>query len=391
MAHGYSTVSVHGGETRHRLHHGVTDAIVPSTAFTFPDTESIVRFIETDAARDEYARYSNPNQRALEQKLAQLDTGECSLLFSSGMSAITTLLLAKLSAGDEMIIFDECYHRTREFCVKHLGRYKVGVKRVKMNNFDALEAALSPNTRLVFSESPTNPHLSVLDITRLVELAKRFRFETVVDATLATPFNQRPLALGADYVVHSATKYLGGHHDVLAGVVTGTRDKLGDIRALRNLLGCIPSAHGCQQLQRGVKTLALRMAHQNSAALAVAEFLEAHPRIRKVYYPGLPSHPSYKLARETMTGFGGLVTFVIDGSAKEASRFVDAVRIPRIGPSLGGVEALIEQPYIMSYYKYTKAEREVIGIDDSMVRLALGIEDASDIMKDLEQALDQLA
>lgn len=387
---GFSTTAVHAGESRQKVGDGITDAIVPATAFTFKNTKAILNFLENSEERDEYVRYSNPNQRTVEKKLAELDGGEASLLFSSGMSAITTLFLAKLSEGDEIIVFDECYHRTRQFCVEHLGRFKIVSKRVPMGDYSALEKAITKNTKLIFSESPTNPHLSIVDLKRLRKIADLHNIEIAIDTTIATPINYQPIKEGADYVIHSATKYLGGHNDVLAGVLTGKEDKISSIRDLRGLLGSVPAAHTCYELQKGLKTLSLRIERQNQNGLKIAQFLESHPKVSKVYYPGLKSHPYYDLAQKTQSGFGGLVTFIIKGSPETASKFVDSVTVPRIGPSLGGVESLIEQPYIMSYFKLSKDDRQKVGIDDSMIRFSSGIEDVDDLIADFKQALEKI-
>lgn len=387
-----ATTAVHGGEDRQKIGDGIVDAIVPASTFTFPDTAAILEFLHEHPERDEYVRYSHYNQRIVEKKLAELDGGEAALAFTSGMSAITTLFLSKLSQGDEVIVFDECYHRTRQFCVERLGKLGITTHRVAMGDYDALKSAFSAKTRLIFSESPTNPHLSVVDLARVKQLVEdsKLPIEIAIDTTIATPINYRPLLHGADYVIHSATKYLGGHNDVLAGVLVGSEEKLEDVKALRGLLGTIPAAQTCYQLQRGLKTLALRVQQQNRSGLAVAEFLEAHPKVKKVYYPGLASHGYHELAKEIFSGFGGLVTFIVDGSPEQTSTVIDNTKLARIGPSLGGVETLIEQPYIMSYYRLTKEQRQAVGIDDSMVRLAVGIEDTDDLIEDLRQALDAI-
>ena len=238
------------------------------------------------------------------------------------------------------------------------------------------------------SESPTNPHLSVIDLARLAEIGKRHGIETAIDATLATPFNVRPLEFGIDYVLHSCTKYLGGHNDLLAGSIAGAKDKTEPLRAFRGLVGTINAPHNEHLLLRGLKTFELRMRRHNENGQAVAEFLQQHPRIERVYYPGLPSHPQYELARRTMRGFGGVITFTIkDADWRQTARFVDAVRIPQIAASLGGVESLIEQPMVLSYFELTPQQRRELGIPDNMIRLAVGIENSADLIADLAQAL----
>jgi cystathionine gamma-synthase len=230
--------------------------------------------------------------------------------------------------------------------------------------------------------------LSIVDLEKFAELGRRHGVETLIDATLATPYNVQPLDYGIDYVLHSATKYLGGHNDLLAGVISGSQKQLADVRNLRGIMGSINSAHNMYLLQRGLKTFTLRMQQHNTNGQAVAEFLEGHPRISKVYYPGLKSHPYHDLASRQMSGYGGLITFEVAGANwRETADIVDAVKIPRIAPSLGGVESLIEQPMIMSYFQLSADERKQFGIQDNMIRISVGIEDFSDIIHDLEQAL----
>lgn len=387
---GPSTVSVHAGEAREKPGHSLTDPIFASSTYTFRDTQSIIDFIEEDQPREEYGRYGNPGERVVERKLAALEGGEMGVLFSSGMAALVGLLMTHLNGGDEIIFFDECYHRSREFCRRHLTRFGVAFREVKTCDYDALEAAITPRTRFIVSESPTNPHLSVVDVARFAEIGRRRGALTLIDATLCTPYNLRPLEAGVDFVLHSATKYLGGHNDLLAGAVIGSRELLEPVRKLRGIMGGVNSPHNAYLLERGLKTLALRMERHNANGLALARFLESHPRVEKVYYPGLESHPYHAVAARTLRGCGGLVTFLVRGADWRATAdVVDAVRIPRIGPSLGGVESLIEQPLVMSYWNYTPAERAAFGIPDNMIRVACGIEDTADLVADFAQALDR--
>jgi cystathionine gamma-synthase len=386
---GLSTQAIHAGEARQKAGDAITDAIFCASTYTFPDTQSVIDFIQQKLPREEYGRYGNPSEKVVERKLAALEGGETALLFSSGMTAIVVLLMAKLSAGDEVIIFDECYRRSREFCTAHMSRFGVVTKQIKTGDYDAMEAAITPNTKLLISESPTNPQLSVVDIERFAQIGKRHGVETLIDATLATPYNVQPLLFGVDYVLHSVTKYLSGHNDLLAGAIIGAAEKLEPVRKLRGIMGGINSPHNIYLLSRGLKTFELRMQRHNENGLAVARFLENHPRVERVFYPGLESHPYYEVARRTMKGFGGLVTFLIkDADWRKAADVVDAVRIPRIAPSLGGVESLIEQPLIMSYFECTPDERQQFGIPDNMVRLSCGIENPEDLIVDLQQALN---
>lgn len=385
---GESTLAVHAGEAHQKVADSITDPIVCASTFTFVNTQAVIDYIEEKQPREEYGRYGNPGEKVVERKLAELEGGEEALLFASGMAAIVGLLMTKLNAGDEVVFFDECYHRSREFCSKHLSRYGVVTRQVKTCHYDGMEAAINDRTKLLVSESPTNPHLSIVDLERFAAIGKRRGVETLIDATLATPYNVRPLEYGVDYVLHSATKYLAGHNDLLAGVIIGSSEQMAAVRNLRGIMGAISSAHNIYLLERGLKTFGLRMQQQNANGQAVAEFLARHPRIERVYYPGLESHAYHEVARRTMRGYGGLVTFLVkDADWRATANIVDATTIPRIAPSLGGVESLIEQPLIMSYYECTPEDRRRFGIPDNMIRYSCGIEDAEDLIADLEQAL----
>ncbi|MBN1810794.1 MAG: aminotransferase class I/II-fold pyridoxal phosphate-dependent enzyme [Anaerolineae bacterium] len=390
----HSTKLVHAGEERPKPHYALTTPIFQTSTFTFTDTADMVDFMEAqqrgeETTRLEYGRYGNPTLAAVERKLADLDGGEAALLFSSGMAAVTVTLLALLSTGAHVVCTDDCYRRTRQFVTEFLNRYGVEATQVPMGDYDALEAAIRPSTRLIFSESPTNPHLRVVDVRRVGEIARRHDLLAIIDSTFATPINLRPLELGADLVIHSATKYLGGHNDLLVGVATGSKKTIAKLREAQALIGAICDPHTAYLLLRGLKTLGLRIAHQNDAGLEVARFLEKHPRVRRVYYPGLPGHPDHAVASRQMSGFGGVVSFELDADLETTGRFVDALRIPYIGPSFGGVEGLVEQVALAGYYELSGEERAAVGISNSLVRLALGVETVADVIADLGQALDR--
>lgn len=386
---GLSTLSVHAGESRQKPANSLTDPIVCASTYSFENSQAIIDYIEQDQQRGEYGRYGNPGEWVVEQKLAALDGAEDAVLYSSGMAAIVGLFMTRLNQGDEVIFFDECYHRSREFCTKHLSRFGVVTRQVKACDYEAMEDAINENTRLLVSESPTNPHLSVVDLERFATIGKKHQVDTLIDATLATPYNLRPIEYGVDYVLHSATKYLGGHNDLLAGVIVGSKEKLEDVRKLRGIMGAINAPHSIYLLERGLKTFELRMERHNQNGQAVAEFLADHPAVEKVYYPGLESHPYYEVAQETMRGFGGLVTFLVkDADWRQTANIVDHCKIARIAPSLGGVETLIEQPLVMSYFQCTPEERKRFGIPDNMIRVACGIENTADLIQDLSQAID---
>ncbi len=389
----FSTKSVHSGEPKHKPFGAITTPIIQASTYTFSNSAEIHDYMESKAdgsrpSRDEYGRYSNPTQRIAENKLAELDSGEQALLFASGMCAITTTMLTLLSAGDHIILISDSYHRTREFATTFLSRWGIEVTLAQIDQPELIESCLKPNTRLVFAETPTNPFLRVMDIPKLVELAERHNFITMIDSTFSTPINLRPLELGVNLVVHSATKYLGGHNDLLAGVVIGSSFILGQIEKARGILGGISNPNDAYLLIRGLKTLALRVKRQNENGLKVAQYLEGHPAIERVYYPGLRSHPDYEVARRDLEGFGGVVSFEIKGDYSKAGHFIDLLHLPYIGPTLGGVESIIEQPAAL--FSLDPEERTKARITDNLIRYALGIEDVDDIISDLDQALSQM-
>jgi cystathionine gamma-synthase len=386
-----STDAVYGGEDKRKAYDAVPMPIVQTSTYTFADTAEIVAYTSgTHPAgeRGEYGRYGNPTVRAVEKRIAALEGTEDAVLFASGMAAVTTSLFALVKGGQHVVLFRDCYRMTLEFVTEVLARFGVAHTLLAAGDLDALPAAIRPETRLVVSESPTNPYLSCIDLERLAGLCKQHRtVKTVIDSTFATPVNCRPATFGVDLVVHSATKYLAGHNDVLAGVVCGPSGLVSMIRDLRGVLGSVCDPHAAFLVGRGIKTLALRVEKQNATTQAIAEHLEKHPRIERVFYPGLKSHATHAVAHRQMRGFGGVVSFIVKGGLESASRFIDATKLARIGPSFGGVEALIEQPSVMSYYEMTSEQRQAIGIADGLVRLSVGVEDAADLIADLDQAL----
>ncbi len=390
-----NTKTVHAGEKRIKAAHALTTPIYQTSTFTFENTQDLVTHMETEqwgthGERRAYGRYGNPTIAAVERKLAALENAETACLFSSGMAAITTTLLTLLSAGDHVIFTDDSYHRTRDFIGNFLQKFGITATSIPSGGIDSLENAIRPNTRLIFSETPTNPYLRVLDLRALATIARRHGIITVVDSTFATPVNQRPIEFGIDLVIHSATKYLSGHNDLLAGVLAGSDELVSKIKTMLGTLGAVSDPNSASLLLRGLKTLALRVNRQNESTLAVAAFLQNHPAVSEVFYPGLPSHPEHAIATEQMSGFGGVVTFVLNADLTETGHFIDNLELPFIAPSLGGTETLISQVALTSYYDLSPAERQAIGIKDSLVRLSVGIEDADDIIADLTQALDKL-
>lgn len=387
-----TTQTVHAGERRFRTHHSLTVPIVQTAVYTFDKTADLVSYFEErmfwdEVEREEYGRYGNPTVRAVEAKLAALEGGDDAVLLSSGMAAVTNTLLLLLKQGDHLLLTDDCYHQTRDFCQHFLPRLGIESTIIACGDCDALERAIQPNTRLIYTESPTNPFMRCVDYERLVGIAKRHGLITAVDATFATPVNCRPLAFGIDIVIHSLTKYLGGHNDLMAGAVVGSFTQMTRLRQAQSMFGSIADPHGAYLMLRGMKTLGLRVAQQNKSGLAVARFLEDHPKVRRVWYPGLESHPDHALAQATMQGFGGVVSFEIDGDGPLAHRFIDALRIPHIGPSLGGVESMVSPLAVMGYAELPEEERLALGIRDELVRFCIGIEETDDLLADLAQAL----
>jgi cystathionine gamma-synthase len=386
-----STDAVHTGDDRQKAFDALPTPIVQTSTYSFVDSAEIAAYTSgrhPNADRGEYGRYGNPTVRAVERRLAALEGTEDAVLFSSGMAAVTTSALSLVRGGQHIVLFQDCYRMTLEFVREVLERFGVAHTLVPAGDIEALRAAIRPETRLVISESPTNPYLSCVDLAGVAGACKERRtVKSLIDATFATPVNCLPASFGIDLVVHSATKYLAGHNDVMAGVVCGPNGLVSMIRDLRGVLGPVCDPHAAFLVGRGLKTLALRVERQNASALAIAHRLEKHPRIERVFYPGLASHPSHAVARAQMRGFGGVVSFIVTGGLEGASRVVDAVKLARIGPSFGGCESLIEQPAVMSYYEMTTEERAAIGIADGLVRLAVGIEEASDVVGDVERAL----
>ncbi|MFP3980367.1 MAG: trans-sulfuration enzyme family protein [Desulfobacterales bacterium] len=382
-----STRAVHSGEVRFNEYGSVTTPIVQTSTFIFKNVEEIRKLADGDIERFEYGRYGHPTQLAAERKLAALEEAEDAVLFSSGMSAITTSLFMLLKAGDHLIITDDAYKRTLDFCKSYLGRYNIECTVVRMCDYEAMENAIQPNTRVFFSESPTNPYLNIMDLERLMEIFGKRDITVISDSTFATPFNQKPLEYGVHLVIHSATKYLAGHNDLLSGVLLGKKELTDPIREFLKITGGVIDPNSSYLLIRGLKTFPLRMERLNSNAQVVAEHLEVNSKIKRVYYPGLTSHPHHEVAKRQMKGFGAVVTFEVKDDAEYVLNFLSRLKILSIGPSLGGVEALITHPATISYYMHTPEERMELGIKDGLIRLAVGIEDPRDIVDDIDQAL----
>jgi len=384
---GDSTRAVHGGERAHQSSDAVTTPIFQTSTFWFKDSAELCAYQEGRIEREEYGRYGNPTWAAVERKLCELEGGEEAVLFASGMCAATTLFLALLPKGSHLIVTSDCYRRTRQFIRDYLGKFDVETTVIEPADTKALAATIRDDTVLFFTESPTNPYLRVIDVPETVRVAHARGVKVVIDSTFASPASHRALDEGADYVIHSATKYLGGHNDLLAGCAVGSAENIAPVREAVGVLGGILDAHTAYLLLRGLKTLSLRMERHSANALRVARWLEEQNQVRRVWYPGLESHPDHETAKRSMTGFGGVVTFELETDLEGAMRFVDACKIPYIAPSLGGVESLIEMPVTMSYWDVPREERLKMGITDTLIRFACGIEDADDLIADLGQAL----
>jgi len=384
---GDSTRSVHSGERGRQGGDSITTPIYQTSTFWFKNSAELREYQEGRLKRDEYGRYGNPTWRAVERKLADLEGAEDVVLFSSGMCALTTTFLALLAREDQLIITSDCYRRTRQFCGDYLAKMGIETVVIEPGNLNHLRNALCEKTRLFFTELPTNPYLRIIDLPEAVRIVHASAAKVIVDSTFATPVNFRPLESGADLVIHSATKYLGGHNDLLAGVAAGSNAMIDVLRKAVGVLGGVTTSQNAYLLLRGLKTLSLRMNRHNENAIRIAQMLESHPKVRRVIYPGLRSHPDHEVAIRLLRGFGGVVSFEVEGDFDATVRFVDKCKIPYLAPSLGGVESLIEMPVLMSFWDTPKEERQRYGITDSLVRFSCGIEDPEDLIADLEQAL----
>ncbi len=398
---GPSTLSVHAGEPRLRPSLSVTEPIVTGMVYPFANTKDMIEFLDErkykgTAGRDEYARNGNPTRRAAEVKLAAMelqgDAGEEELdavLTSSGMAALAGLLLLSLTTGDHVILGDSIYRVTKLFVADILPKLGIEVTAVYPCDINTIRKALQPNTRLILVESPSNPFNYCVDLHSLAALGREKNITTVVDNTLATPFNSKPLALGIDFVVHSVTKYLAGHNDVLAGVVIGDAWNVSNLRPIQTHLGAVLDPFSSAAILRGLKTFGLRMAQHNANAMALATMLRDHPKVQEVWYAGLEDHPSHAVAIQHMTGYGGVVSLEMEDH-EQAARLVDNLQMALISGSLGATETMVHQPWLLSHYDQTPDQREAERISEGLIRVACGIEDTYDLLHDFRQALNKL-
>lgn len=380
----FATRAIHVGEEPNLKEGGSGDVVVPiHLASTFARKD-----VDQPTGGYEYSRSGNPTREALEKRLATLENAKYGLAFGSGLGAETTVLLSLLKQGDHVIGFDDLYGGTKRLFNKALANFGVEFTYVDARDPDKVEDAVKPNTRMIWLETPTNPLLKLCHIRAIAQIAGDQEIITVVDNTFASPVFQQPLELGADIALHSTTKYLGGHSDVVGGaVMVNDADLYSKLKFHQNALGTVPSPFDSYLVLRGIKTLPLRMERHNANGQKVAEYLEAHPRVRKVNYPGLESHPQHDLARRQMSGYGGMISFEIDADLAGAKEFLGHCEIFALAESLGGVESLVEHPARMTHASVPAEERKAIGITDSLIRLSVGIEDAEDLIADLEQAL----
>ena len=378
----FGTLAVHAGQEPD-----------PTTGAVMPPVYQTSTYVQEALGKPrrgyEYARVQNPTREAMEANIAALEGGRHGIAFASGLAAIEAIV-KRLSAGDHIVYEENVYGGTHRMFAQVLSRFSLEFTAVDTRDPEAVRRAIRPNTRLILLETPTNPMMRLTDLRAVAGIARQAGVLLAVDNTFATPYNQRPLELGADIVVHSTTKYLNGHSDVVGGIVVTNDDQVAaDLRFLQKATGAIPGPWDCWLVLRGTKTLHLRMEAHNRNGQQIAEFLERHPKVERVYYPGLASHPQHELARRQMRGFTGMISIDV-GSLERARKLVEGTRIFALGESLGGVESLIGHPAIMTHASVPRERREAMGITDGLVRLSVGVEDVHDLIEDLDQALARI-
>ena len=386
VQHGFATRAIHTGEAPPGINGPVVPPIVQSATFTFADANELKEWAEGRSKVDIYTRYGNPTLRLAEEKLAELEEAEAALVTASGMAAISSALLACLKAGEEVVATRSLYGGTYRLMRDFFPRWGIAVRFVD-TDLRGIEELITPRTRVLYTESPTNPTLRIVDLRKAAQLARRHRLVSMVDNTFASPVFQKPVRFGFDLVLHSATKYLGGHSDIVAGAVAGRADLVDATRRTMIALGGSLDPGAAYLLIRGMRTLELRARRSEQNALALATFLETHPKVGRVHYPGLPSHPDHTLARSLMSGFGGMLAFDLKGGLPAARKFADRIRLFRLAASLGGVESLAILPVYSSHHKMSAHELAAAGVTTGTVRVSVGIEDPADLVADLRQAL----
>jgi cystathionine gamma-synthase len=378
------TEAVHGGTSLHKKNAPLATPIYQTATFEVTDMQEQVRATPTD---NYYTRYGNPTNTVAENAIAELEGAEAALLFSSGMAAITTSILALVKAGDHIVAQRDIYGGVLKFLRQWLPRLGIETTFVDTNDIAQHERAIRANTKLLHIESPTNPTVRVVDLEKIAALARKHNLITTIDSTFATPINCRPAEWGIDVVLHSGTKYFGGHSDLMCGVAAGRRDLIEQIHHARTILGGCMDPHAAFLLLRGIKTLAIRVERQNASALRIAQFLGEHPNVAEVHYPLLPQHPDYAIATRQMSGAGGVLSFEVKGTGADACRVAEALSLFTLAPSLGGVDSLVTIPVLTSHYLIDPAVLKTMHVTEQMIRLSVGIEHVDDLIADLEKGL----
>jgi len=382
--HRPETKAVRGGVDLRKKNGPLSTLIYQTATFEVTDNEQQLRATPTDMF---YTRYGNPTHTVVERAVAELEGTDRALLFASGMAAITTSIMALLKSGDHVVAQRDIYGGAAKFLGQWLPKLGIETTFVDTTDYEQHERAIRPATKLLYVESPTNPIVRVVDLRRVVAIAKKHHLLTMTDSTFATPINSRPAEFGIDLVMHSATKYLGGHSDLIAGVVAGRSELLEPIHSTRTTLGGTMDPHAAWLLLRGMKTLAVRVQRQNENALRIAQFLAQHPNVRRVHYPFLEGHPQRSVAIEQMRGGGGMVSFEVEGTDQDARKLSEALNLFTLAPSLGGVDSLVCIPVLTSHAMVPAEHRAKMGVTEQLIRLSVGIEHAEDLIADLEQAL----
>jgi cystathionine gamma-synthase len=384
------TLAVRGGEERPLALGAAQVPIFQSAAFAYPDIETWQEAALGRAPGDIYSRNTNPTVTVFEEKVRLLERAEAATSFASGMAAISNTLFALLRPGDRVVSITDTYGGTAKLFLKFLPDMGIKVDLIDTGNHAGLDAAIAQGCKIVYLETPTNPTLKIIDLRRAIAAAKSVGATTVVDNTFATPINQLPISLGADLVVHSATKFLGGHDDAMGGILAGRADLVSQVYHYREINGACLSAMSAYLLLRGLKTIELRVARQNATALSMAKFLSEHPAVQAVFYPGLETHRDHSIAAAQMTGFGGVLSFAVRGDVNASTRFLNALRLAQRAASLGSVNTLAGPPRTTSHVECSAEERAKLGIPESLVRYSCGIENFTDLRADVHQALNHV-
>jgi len=382
------TKAVRGAANLDKKNGPLATPIYQTSTFEVTDNDEQVRATRSDHF---YTRYGNPTNTVAEKRIAELEGVEAALTFASGMGAITTTIMALLQSGDHVVAQRDIYGGANKFLSEWLPKMGIETTFVDTTEYEQHARAIRPNTKLLYLESPTNPVLRVVDFNRVVALAKQHNLLSMIDATFGTPINQHPAEFGIDLVMHSGTKYLAGHSDLICGVIAGRHEWMERIWETRTTLGNCMDPHASWMLVRGLKTLAVRVARHNENAQRVAEFLSEHAKVRRVHYPFLRSHPQYGVARQQMRGGGGVVSFEVEGTGEDARRVSEGMRLFTLAPSLGSVESVVSIPVLTSHAMIPAEERAKMGVTEQMIRLSVGIENADDLIADLEHALEAVA